>query len=80
MTNDGMKNFLPEEQRAAPIISAVKSVSEQTGRSMAQVARLVAQSNGANNPDHWSAEASSVSVLKNGGDDETRTRDLCRDR
>ena len=38
MTNDGMKDFLPEEQRAAPIISAVKSVSEQTGRSMAQVA------------------------------------------
>src|SRR6267154_6450392 len=38
MTNEGMKDFLPEEQRAAPIISAVKSLSEQTGRSMAQVA------------------------------------------
>ncbi len=38
MTNEGMKEFLPEEQRAAPIISAVKSVSEQTRRSMAQVA------------------------------------------
>jgi aryl-alcohol dehydrogenase-like predicted oxidoreductase len=38
MTNEGMKDFLPEEQRAARIISAVKSVSEQTGRSMAQVA------------------------------------------
>src|SRR6266403_2288656 len=38
MSNEGMKDFLPEEQRAAPIISAVKSVSEQTGRSMAQVA------------------------------------------
>jgi aryl-alcohol dehydrogenase-like predicted oxidoreductase len=38
MNNEGMKEFLPEEQRAAPIISAVKSVSEQTGRSMAQVA------------------------------------------
>src|SRR5229473_621812 len=38
MSHDGMKDFLPEEQRAAPIISAVKSVSEQTGRSMAQVA------------------------------------------
>jgi len=38
MTNEGMKEFLPEEQRAAPIISAVKSLSEQTGRSMAQVA------------------------------------------
>ena len=33
-----MKDFLPEEQRAVPIVSAVKSVSEQTGRSMAQVA------------------------------------------
>jgi aryl-alcohol dehydrogenase-like predicted oxidoreductase len=30
--------LLPEEQRAAPIISALKSVSEQAGRSMAQVA------------------------------------------
>ena len=38
MTNDGMKEFLLKEQRAAPIISAVKSVSDQTGRSMAQVA------------------------------------------
>src|SRR5260370_5228636 len=38
MSNEGMKDFLPEEQRAAPIMSAVKSVSEQTGRSMAQVA------------------------------------------
>ena len=32
------KEFLPEEQRAARIISVVKSVSEQVGRSMAQVA------------------------------------------
>src|ERR1700724_3241138 len=39
MTNEGMKDFLPEEhRRAASMISAVKSVSEQTGRSMAQVA------------------------------------------
>jgi aryl-alcohol dehydrogenase-like predicted oxidoreductase len=38
MTNEGMKEFLPQEQRAARIMSAVKSVSEQTGRSMAQVA------------------------------------------
>jgi aryl-alcohol dehydrogenase-like predicted oxidoreductase len=38
MTNEGMKEFLPEEQHAARIISAVKSVSEQAGRSMAQVA------------------------------------------
>jgi aryl-alcohol dehydrogenase-like predicted oxidoreductase len=38
MTHEGTKDFLPEEQRAAPIISAVKSVSKQTGRSMAQVA------------------------------------------
>ena len=30
--------FLPEEQRTTRIISAVKAVSEQVGRSMAQVA------------------------------------------
>jgi aryl-alcohol dehydrogenase-like predicted oxidoreductase len=36
MSNEGMREFLPEEQRATRIISAVKSVSEQTGRSMAQ--------------------------------------------
>ena len=39
MTNEGVKAFFPErEQRAAPIISVVKSVSEQTGHSLAQVA------------------------------------------
>ena len=38
MNDEARKAFLPEEQRAAPIISALKSVSEQTGRSMAQVA------------------------------------------
>jgi len=37
MSNEGMKEFLPEEQHAARIISAVKAVSEQTDRSMAQV-------------------------------------------
>src|ERR1700691_3737517 len=38
LSNEGMRQFLPEEQRAARIIPAVKAVSEQTGRSMAQVA------------------------------------------
>src|ERR1700676_1967930 len=38
MTNEGTKDFLPDEKRAAPIISAVKAVSQQTGRSMPQVA------------------------------------------
>jgi len=39
MTNEGVKAFYPErEQRAARMISAVKAVSEQVGRSMAQVA------------------------------------------
>src|SRR5258707_15360641 len=39
MTNEGGKAFYPErEQRAASMISAVKSVFEQTGRSMGQVA------------------------------------------
>src|SRR5260370_2831797 len=35
MSNEGMKEFLPEEQHATRIISAVKVVSEQVGRSMA---------------------------------------------
>jgi aryl-alcohol dehydrogenase-like predicted oxidoreductase len=39
MTNEGVKAFYPErEQRAASMISAIKSVSKQTGRGMAQVA------------------------------------------
>jgi aryl-alcohol dehydrogenase-like predicted oxidoreductase len=38
MTHEGMKDFLPEEQGVARIILAVKSVSEQVNRSMAQVA------------------------------------------
>ena len=38
MSNEGMKEFLPEKQHATRIISAVKAVSEQVGRSMAQVA------------------------------------------
>src|SRR6202047_774509 len=38
MSNEGMKEFLPEEQHATRIISALKAASEQVGRSMAQVA------------------------------------------
>src|ERR1700732_1235041 len=38
MSNERMKEFLPEEQHATRIISAVRAVSEQVGRSMAQVA------------------------------------------
>jgi len=38
MSNEGMKEYLPEEKRATPIISAVKSVSGEVDRSMAQVA------------------------------------------
>jgi aryl-alcohol dehydrogenase-like predicted oxidoreductase len=38
LASEEMKEFLPEKQRAARIISAVKSVSDQVGRSMAQVA------------------------------------------
>lgn len=36
--DDGLIETKPEEQRATRIISAVKAVSEQVGRSMAQVA------------------------------------------
>jgi len=38
MSGEMMKEFLPEEQRAARIVAAVKTVSDQVRRSMAQVA------------------------------------------
>jgi len=38
MSSDMMKQFLPEELRATRIVSAVKLVSQEAGRSMAQVA------------------------------------------
>jgi aryl-alcohol dehydrogenase-like predicted oxidoreductase len=38
MSSDMMKDFLPEQQRADRIVAAVKKVSEEAGRSMAQVA------------------------------------------
>jgi aryl-alcohol dehydrogenase-like predicted oxidoreductase len=38
MSRQEMQEFLPEQQRTKRIIDALKSVAEQTGRSMAQVA------------------------------------------
>jgi aryl-alcohol dehydrogenase-like predicted oxidoreductase len=38
LSSDMMKSFVPEKQRTERIIAAVKSVSAETGRSMAQVA------------------------------------------
>ena len=38
MSSDMMKDFLPEKQRADRIVAAVKKVSDEAGRSMAQVA------------------------------------------
>jgi aryl-alcohol dehydrogenase-like predicted oxidoreductase len=38
MNNEMMKEFLPEQQRGDRIVAAVKTVSDQVGRSMAQVA------------------------------------------
>jgi aryl-alcohol dehydrogenase-like predicted oxidoreductase len=38
MSSDMMKDFLPEKQRADRIVAAVKKVSDEVGRSMAQVA------------------------------------------
>jgi aryl-alcohol dehydrogenase-like predicted oxidoreductase len=38
LKSDTMKDFMPEQQRTNRVITAVKAVSEQTGRSMAQVA------------------------------------------
>jgi aryl-alcohol dehydrogenase-like predicted oxidoreductase len=38
MNNDMLKDYMPERQRTDLILAAVKSVSDETGRSMAQVA------------------------------------------
>ena len=38
MDNDMLKDFMPEPERTDRILAAVKSVSDETGRSMAQVA------------------------------------------
>jgi aryl-alcohol dehydrogenase-like predicted oxidoreductase len=38
LSGEGMQQFMPEQQRAGRIVSAVKTVAEQVGRSMAQVA------------------------------------------
>jgi aryl-alcohol dehydrogenase-like predicted oxidoreductase len=38
MNNDMMKGLMPEKQRTERIVAAVKTVSDETGRSMAQVA------------------------------------------
>ncbi len=38
MSSDTMKQFLPEKQRTDRIVAAVKTVSDEIGRSMAQVA------------------------------------------
>lgn len=37
MAGDMMKQFMPEEERTARIVAAVKNVADHTGRSMAQV-------------------------------------------
>jgi aryl-alcohol dehydrogenase-like predicted oxidoreductase len=38
LTNEMMKSFMPEQKRTDRVVAAVKAVSDQTGRSMAQVA------------------------------------------
>ncbi len=38
LNSDMMKGFMPEQQRTERVVAAVKSVSDQVGRSMAQVA------------------------------------------
>src|SRR6202011_336729 len=38
MNNDMMKDFMPEQKRTDRVVAAVTAVSDQTGRSMAQVA------------------------------------------
>jgi aryl-alcohol dehydrogenase-like predicted oxidoreductase len=44
LSNEMMKDFRPEEQRAKRVVAAVQTVSEETGRSMAQVALAWLQS------------------------------------
>ena len=38
LNGDTMKDFMPEQRRTDRVVTAVKAVSDQTGRSMAQVA------------------------------------------
>ena len=38
MSTDMMKQFMPDEQRTERIVAAVKTVADEVGRSMAQVA------------------------------------------
>jgi aryl-alcohol dehydrogenase-like predicted oxidoreductase len=38
MSSDMLKEFVPEEQRTVRIVTAVKTVADETGRGMAQVA------------------------------------------
>src|SRR3981081_2905420 len=38
MNNDTMKGLMPEKQRTERIVAAIKTVSDDTGRSMAQIA------------------------------------------
>jgi aryl-alcohol dehydrogenase-like predicted oxidoreductase len=38
MSNDMLKDFMPEQQRTERIVAAVKNVADETGRSLAQVA------------------------------------------
>jgi aryl-alcohol dehydrogenase-like predicted oxidoreductase len=38
MSNEMLKDFVPDQQRADRVVAALKTVSEETGRSMAQVA------------------------------------------
>jgi aryl-alcohol dehydrogenase-like predicted oxidoreductase len=38
MNNDMMKDFMPEQQRTERVVACVKAVSDQIGRTMAQVA------------------------------------------
>jgi aryl-alcohol dehydrogenase-like predicted oxidoreductase len=38
MNAEMLKDFLPEQQRTGRVVAAVKAVSDEVGRSMAQVA------------------------------------------
>ena len=62
MNHDMAKGFMPERERTDRILVAVKSVSDETGRSMAQVALALkaSPSTRAGHSDHRRAEAVAV--------------------
>jgi aryl-alcohol dehydrogenase-like predicted oxidoreductase len=61
MSSEMMKGFLPEQQRTERVVTAVKAVAGEVGRSMAQVALAWLSLPGcAGDSDYWGAEVIAV--------------------